>query len=53
VPLAPPLQLRWSPDGRAAELDHFDRTGLRVRCGDGRCAVPALGWTEVWTCPAR
>ena len=49
----PPLQVRWSADGRTGELDRFDRAGLRVRCDGGRCEVPALGWTETWTCPAR
>ncbi len=45
-------QVRWSPDGRSGELAFNDRRPVALRCGPGRCEVPAMGWTEVWSCPA-
>ena len=46
-------QVRWSPDGRSGEVVVNDKPPAELRCGPGRCEVPALGWTEVWSCPAK
>ena len=46
-------QLRWSPDGRSGEVVVNDEPPAELRCGPGRREVQALGWTEVWSCPAK
>jgi hypothetical protein len=46
-------QVRWSADGRGGEVVFNDKPPAELHCGPGRCEVPALGWTEVWSCPAK